>query len=122
MGRPQLLGWPDEDELEFQRAAQHIRKYLAAESFTKVSFERIRKNINQHYTDDFLLRMIDEMTQQFRRANLSGQKTGLEVFGDSETYFWTERLTYEPAHVGNREGGVPRQAACRLSAARTHAI
>ena len=40
---------------ELERMTQHIETYLAANHFTKVSFERVRKNINSSYSDEKLL-------------------------------------------------------------------
>jgi hypothetical protein len=56
---------------------QHIINYLAANDFTMVSFDRIRKNINAQYSDELLFKLIDEHPDRFRRAKLKGGVVGL---------------------------------------------
>jgi hypothetical protein len=63
--------------LDLDRVAAHIDNYLSANEYTKVSFERVRKNINESYTDDLLRRLIDERPTQFRRVNLEGDRPGI---------------------------------------------
>jgi hypothetical protein len=59
--------------------AKHVRNYLDARGFKRVSFERIRESISADYTDEALLKMIEKSPDQFRRVKLSGNKPGLAL-------------------------------------------
>jgi len=67
---------------ETERMAQHIMNYLRAHNFTMVSFERIRKNINESYSDEMILRLIDESPHRFRRARLDGGRAGIGLIAE----------------------------------------
>ena len=58
-------------------ARDQIIEYLKRKNFEMVSFERIRKNINNVYSDDFLSALPIYFPDQLRRAKLKGNKTGL---------------------------------------------
>ncbi|HEX3067111.1 MAG TPA: hypothetical protein VHX14_00955 [Thermoanaerobaculia bacterium] len=77
-------GWdtPSLDVTQFDRAATHILNYLRAKQFTKVSFEKIRRNINSGYSDEFLLAMIDSAPNRWRRARMEAGKPGLSLVAD----------------------------------------
>jgi hypothetical protein len=62
---------------DLELGAQHIIHYLDHNNYTKVSFQRIRNNINSDYSDDFLMRMIDRFPNRFRRVIMKGQKHGV---------------------------------------------
>jgi hypothetical protein len=62
---------------EAERMAKHIINYAKAHGFTKVSFEKIRENVNTQYTDEALLELIDKSPDKFRRARLSGGRPGI---------------------------------------------
>lgn len=62
---------------EAARMAKHITNYAKAHGFTKVSFEKIRENVNPHYTDEALLDLIDKSPDEFRRVRLSGGRPGI---------------------------------------------
>jgi len=66
-----------ERRLRFEIMAKHIENYLKGKPFKYVSFERIRENLNSEYTDDLLLRMIDELPDRLRRVKMKGGKRGL---------------------------------------------
>jgi hypothetical protein len=72
---PQLLG---QDAHDLKRIAKHILNYITDNSFTVVSFDRIRKNINPRYTDELLLQLIDAMPDKFRRVRIAGGKSGIK--------------------------------------------
>jgi hypothetical protein len=62
---------------ELQRMAKHITNYLEANQFKSVSFERIRKNINPNYSDDWLAELIDQSPDLFRRVMMKGKRPGI---------------------------------------------
>jgi nucleoside 2-deoxyribosyltransferase len=66
-----------DDRAELERIGQHIANYLADKAFTKVSFDRVRQNINADYSDEQLLRLIDLSPTRFRRVRMKGDKPGL---------------------------------------------
>ena len=68
----------NDEGVDFERIAKHIINYLSDKSFTMVSFERIRENINPKYSDELLLEMIDRKPDMFRRARLQGGRPGLK--------------------------------------------
>jgi hypothetical protein len=72
--KPVVVG-PEDAELS--RMAKHITNYLHAKSFRKVGFERIRDSINQKYSDDLLLELIDKSPDIFRRVQMKGGKQGI---------------------------------------------
>jgi hypothetical protein len=67
---------------ETERMAQHIINYLRANNFTMVSFERVRENINESYSDEMLLRLIDESPHRFRRTRLPGNRPGVGIVAE----------------------------------------
>lgn len=62
---------------EAERMAKHINNYLRANSFTKMSFARVRRNINPAYTDEALLELIDQSPDAFRRVTLQSGMPGI---------------------------------------------
>jgi nucleoside 2-deoxyribosyltransferase len=67
----------DPEREECERMALHIVNYLNANDFSKVSFERIRANINPGYSDEKLARLIDISPTQFRRVRMSRDRPGI---------------------------------------------
>jgi len=67
-----------DENTEFERMAKHIINYFDDKPFSMVSFERIRENINEKYSDELLLEMIDKLPDKFRRARLEGGRPGLK--------------------------------------------
>jgi len=66
---------------EMDRVAAHIDNYLTANNFRMVTFDRVRKNINEGYTDDMLQRLIDERPERFRRVKMKGSRPGIGRVG-----------------------------------------
>lgn len=58
-------------------ARDQIMEYLTRKNFVMVSYERIRKNINQAYGDNFLETLHVHFPDQLRKAKLKGNKKGL---------------------------------------------
>ena len=70
-----LVGSNRQREREMTR--DQIIQYLTSKNFEFMSFERIRKNINQAYSDSFLETMPVHFPNQLRKAKLKGGKPGL---------------------------------------------
>jgi hypothetical protein len=68
---------------EEARMAQHIRNYLNAHSFTAVSFERVRENINPAYSDQAMLSLIEKSPEEFRRVRLKGNRPGIGLISSA---------------------------------------
>jgi len=67
-----------EDELDnYKIAKDQILNYLERTNFKMVSFDRVRKNIDPNYNDDFLMNVIRTHHHILRRAILNGQKPGV---------------------------------------------
>jgi hypothetical protein len=62
---------------ELDRMAAHIENYLRAKKRTMVSFEAVRRNINETYSDEMLRRLIDEKPDKFRRVKRKGGRPGI---------------------------------------------
>lgn len=62
---------------KYEEAKNLVLEHLAKKNFRMVSFERIRKNIDPDYTDEFLMEMIRRNRTTFRRAILKGDKPGV---------------------------------------------
>lgn len=58
-------------------ARDAILNYLQAKTFTMVSFERIRQNINDGYSNAFLESVIAAYPNELRKARLKGGKPGM---------------------------------------------
>jgi len=56
-----------------------ILEYLDDNGFRMVSFERIRENIDHRYDNDFLMEVITNNIEVFKRAKLRGGKSGLKI-------------------------------------------
>jgi hypothetical protein len=77
-----VAGVGDKLNADAERMAQHITNYLNAHQFTKVSFERLRQTVNQEYTDEVLLDLIDKSPAKFRRVRMSGGRPGIGFAGN----------------------------------------
>jgi hypothetical protein len=64
---------------ELTRMAKHITNYLKAKEWTMMSFEKIRENINDDYSDKLLLTLIDKWPDKFRRAKIKGGVPGIAI-------------------------------------------
>lgn len=62
-----------------------IIQYLTSKNFEMMTYERVRKNINKAYTDDFLESLITHFPNELRKARLKGAKPGLARIIESET-------------------------------------
>lgn len=80
-------GWsvPQLNESSFERAGAHILNYLRAKKFPKASFAKVRQNINNAYTDEFLLAMIDAAPNRWRRARMEGGRPGVALVSESSS-------------------------------------
>lgn len=58
--------------------SKHILNYLADKKFEMVSFDRIRRSINEAYTDEILKELIVRNPAKFRRVRLKGDKPGIK--------------------------------------------
>ncbi|MEP6672025.1 MAG: hypothetical protein ABJF10_22875 [Chthoniobacter sp.] len=67
-----------------ERAAQHIRNRLERRNTHLGSFDYIRRTVNPEYSDPFLLTILDEFPDDFRRAQIKGGKLGLALNESSE--------------------------------------
>lgn len=66
------------------RAAKHIRNRLERRSNHLGSFDYIRRTVNSGYTDGFLTAILDEFSDDFRRAQIKGGKPGIALKEPSE--------------------------------------
>jgi hypothetical protein len=67
------------------RAVKHIRNKLQcrpAPNQDLASFDYIRKRVNSAYTDDFLLKLVDDFPDDFMRIKCKGDKPGLKLIDD----------------------------------------
>jgi len=48
-----------------------------------MSFERVRKNINGTYTNEFIESLIKHFPSEVRRAKLKGSKPGIAILVDA---------------------------------------
>ena len=78
-----LVGTNRQREREIAR--DQILQYLTSKNFEMMSFERIRKNINQAYKDEFLEILPVYFPNQLRKAKLKGSKPGLARIIESES-------------------------------------
>lgn len=60
-----------------EAAKDLIIQYLTTKDFEMMSFERVRKNINSSYSNDFLESLPIHFPTDIRRAKLKGGKPGL---------------------------------------------
>lgn len=54
-----------------------ILGYLQAKDFKMMSFDRIREKFSANYTDDFLVKLVQEFPNELRVAKLKGGKPGI---------------------------------------------
>ena len=67
-------------------ARDEIIQYLRSKDFEIMSFERVRKNINSSYSNEFLLSTIQHFPDNLRRAKLGGSKLGVGRIIEVETH------------------------------------
>ena len=77
-----LVGSNRQKEREIAR--DQIVQYLTSKGYEMMSFERVRKNINQAYTDDFLEALPVYFPNLLRKAKLKGSKPGVARIIESE--------------------------------------
>lgn len=70
---------PDQGaENDLQLAKDLILEYLDDNGYRMMSFERVRENIDQHYTNEFLAEVIAQNEHIFANARIRGGKPGLK--------------------------------------------
>lgn len=69
---------------ERETARDLIIQYLTSKDYEMMSFERVRKNINLAYRDDFLEMLPVYFPSQLRKAKLKGSKPGIAIIIESE--------------------------------------
>ena len=65
-------------------ARDQIIQYLTSKNFEMMSFDRVRKNINKAYTDEFLESLIGHFPNEVRKARLKGSKPGIARIIESD--------------------------------------
>ena len=65
-------------------ARDQIVQYLTAKNFEMMSYERVRKNINKAYSDEFLESLVTHFSNDLRKARLKGGKPGVARLVESE--------------------------------------
>ena len=66
-------------------ARDQVVQYLTSKNYEMMSYERVRKNINKAYSDEFLESLITHFPNDLRKAKLKGAKPGLARLIESET-------------------------------------
>lgn len=66
-------------------ARDQIVQYLTTKNFEMMSFERVRKNINKAYVDEFLESLVTHFPNDLRKAKLKGGKPGLARIVEAES-------------------------------------
>ncbi|WP_089725121.1 hypothetical protein [Candidatus Thiosymbion oneisti] len=61
-----------------------IIQYLTSKNFEMMSFDRVRKNINKSYTNEFLESLIEHFPKELRTARLKGSKSGIARIIESD--------------------------------------
>lgn len=75
--QPRLpAGWMLKED-EVRRMAQHISNYLNENDYTMMSFERVRSNVNENYSNEAMRELIERLPDRFRRATLAGGLPGI---------------------------------------------
>lgn len=64
-------------EKRLQVARDQVVGYLTGKTFSMISYERVRANINSGYSDTFLDSVITAYPETLRRAILKGHKPGI---------------------------------------------
>lgn len=78
---PDSMHPQQDDPTEMERIAAHVENYFNAKNYKMVSFERLRSNVNEEYTDEVLRRLIDQRPDKFRRVILRGNRPGIGRVG-----------------------------------------
>jgi len=67
-----------------QNARDRVLKYLEGKKQTRASFDRIRRSVDQGFTDGFLHSVIAEFPNDLRRSRLKGAKKGIARIGEED--------------------------------------
>jgi hypothetical protein len=67
--------------IDFTLMGKLITNYLIDRDWTMMSFEGIRNHINAAYSDELLLKLIENQPDNFRRVEMKGHKPGLKRLG-----------------------------------------
>jgi hypothetical protein len=68
---------PQKSPQDLENATNEVLEYLNRRGYTKASFERLRKNIGSHLSDELFEDLIASQPGTFRRAVIKGGKPGI---------------------------------------------
>ena len=71
-------------EKQIENASIKIRSYILSRNWTRMSFERINKNIDNTYTEEVLLSIINKFPEDFRKGTIKGGEISIVVLGEEE--------------------------------------
>lgn len=65
-----------------QKDLNQIKIYLKGVGWKTISFERATRNINPRFTEEHLMKIVEEYPEQIRRCRLSEGKYGVKIITD----------------------------------------
>ena len=68
-----------------ENISTQVENYMEDKGWKQMSFDRIRKRIDEDFDDDLSKRVIREYPDKYRRGNFKGGKQGIVILKDGNT-------------------------------------
>ncbi|MBL4604614.1 MAG: hypothetical protein JKY02_02830 [Flavobacteriaceae bacterium] len=79
-----IMKYYQSKDLKIERASLKIRAYLLSRNWTRMSFDRVQKNIDTTYGSELINRVINKFPEDFRIGTIKGGKKAIVVLDEEE--------------------------------------
>lgn len=79
-----IMKYYQSKDMKIEKASLKIRSYILSRNWTRMSFQRIQKNIDTTYNSDLILTIIDKFPEDFRIGTIKGGKKAIVVLDEEE--------------------------------------
>ncbi|MFD2567020.1 hypothetical protein [Pseudotenacibaculum haliotis] len=69
---------------KIEKASIKIRQYILSRNWTRMSYERIKKNIDHSFTPELIDNILNKYPEDFRIGTIKGGKKAIVVLGEEE--------------------------------------
>ena len=69
---------------KIENASIKIRQYILSRNWTRMSYERIQKNIDHSFNQELIDSILDKYPEDFRVGTIKGGKKAIVVLGEEE--------------------------------------
>ncbi|MEQ6124390.1 hypothetical protein AAON49_09335 [Pseudotenacibaculum sp. MALMAid0570] len=69
---------------KIENASIKIRQYILSRNWTRMSYERVQKNIDSSFNQELIDSILDKYPEDFRVGTIKGGKKAIVVLGEEE--------------------------------------